>query len=141
MQNQEVIGLLMFHVVLSCPLSNFASESDKYIGQWLFMQILIVMTYFQKKKKDFIDFWVVFSCHDTLNFHYLQTDVKTLLHDKWMNIRIIVPTQLNFFVILNTLLYSLRYFFFSPYVILFWVLNEMARSIKLHWHANKSMFL
>lgn len=30
MQNQEVIGLLMFHVVLSCPLSHFASESDKY---------------------------------------------------------------------------------------------------------------
>lgn len=76
MQNQEVIGLLMFHVVLSCPLSHFASESDKYIGQWLFMQILIVMTYLQKKK-DFIDFRVVFSCHDTLNFHYLQTAVKT----------------------------------------------------------------
>lgn len=75
MQNQEVIGLLMFHVVLSCPLSHFASESDKYRAMAVYANI--VMTYLQKKKKDFIDFWVVFSCHDTLNFHYLQTDVKT----------------------------------------------------------------
>lgn len=77
MQNQEVIGLLMFHVVLSCPLSHFASESDKYIGQWLFMQILIVMTYLQKKKGFHRFLSGIFMPYDTLNFHYLQTDVKT----------------------------------------------------------------
>lgn len=76
MQNQEVIGLLMFHVVLSCPLSHFASESDKYRAMAVYANNNCD-DLSAKKKKDFIDFWVVFSCHDTLNFHYLQTDVKT----------------------------------------------------------------
>lgn len=39
MQNQEVIGLLMFHVVLSCPLSHFASESDKYRAMAVYANI------------------------------------------------------------------------------------------------------
>lgn len=63
MENQEVIGLLMFHVVLSCPLSHFASESDKYRAMAVYANNNCDDLSAKKKKKNFIDFWVVFSCH------------------------------------------------------------------------------
>lgn len=73
MQNQEIIVLLIFHVVYNCLLPLFASMFDEYRAMTVYANNNCDDLSAQKKR-----FHRFPDGHEVLNFHDLQTVVNNL---------------------------------------------------------------